>query len=114
MSKYFGEHETKCHCGCGLDLLDSFKVKLDKMREAVNMPLILNSAARCQTYNFVKGGKPEGYHPKCRAADIKWDHMHGGQKLILLDYALRHFGGIGQCKEFLHVDDRELKTIFFY
>lgn len=114
MSKYFKPQETACRCGCGTDLTDEIKQKLDAFREAMGFALSLTSGARCPAHNEAEDGAPDSYHVKRRAGDIDWTKYDGAKKAKMLAYAIQNFGGIGLHKSFLHVDDRALKTVWFY
>jgi zinc D-Ala-D-Ala carboxypeptidase len=114
MSKHFKDHETKCKCGCGLDLMEDFKVKLDAYRDLVGFSLTGTSGARCPAHNEASKGSETSYHMKRRAMDLNWEDFDGAKKAKMLEIAIKHFGGIGLHKKFLHVDDRALKTVWFY
>lgn len=114
MSRYFLMTETACRCGCGLDMLESMKARLDDFREFMGFAIVLTSGARCPAWNATNGGRPESYHLKCRAGDVEWEHLDGAIKAKMLGYAMTKFGGIGLHKKFLHVDDRPQKLVWFY
>ena len=113
-SKYFSDKELECGCGCGMSVEESFLKKLHDFREKMGIPFKINSAARCEAHNKAIGGSVRSMHLKGRAVDIKWDHLAGPHKRKLLDYACEHLGGVGLHKIFLHIDDRDKKTMWFY
>lgn len=110
-SKYFAERELKCHCGCGLALMDEvFMERMDALRYRYNKPIILSSAYRCPEYNNkVSTTGLDGPHTTGKAVDIK---IFGKHAHIMLDHIMQfQFQGIGiqqkgeHAKRFIHIDD---------
>lgn len=113
-SKYFTDEELECGCGCKMTVDEKFLKKLHKFRDKIGIPFQITSAARCKQHNRLVGGSVSSMHIKGRAVDIKWDHLTGSQKRKLLEYASKNMGGVGLHKVFLHIDDRDEKTMWFY
>lgn len=67
---YFSIKETSCKCGCGFDIKDEMRAKLNQIREKVDIPLYLSSGARCPDHNRAIGGAPNSAHTQGLAADI--------------------------------------------
>lgn len=76
--------------------------RLDKLRELMGCPLIINSAYRDRVYNDDVGGAPNSMHLEGRAFDISTD---GLDKRRLYECAVAcGFTGFGFYANFLHVD----------
>lgn len=60
--EYFQDKELLCPCGCG-KMPDPKSVEmLYAVRIIYGKPIILNSAARCDSYNMRIGGAPSSTH----------------------------------------------------
>ncbi len=72
----FGEDEFKCECGCGGDVKQELKVKVQQLRNLLSeraqadRPLIISSGFRCPTQNARDGGVPDSLHMSGDACDI--------------------------------------------
>lgn len=100
--KNFTEEELSCsHCGefgCEEDAVDT----LQKMRDILGKPMVINSAYRCPEHNAAVGGSKNSYHKKGMAFDIS---LNGHDKVELYDAAVQAgFTGIGHYSTFMHVD----------
>jgi uncharacterized protein YcbK (DUF882 family) len=102
---WFLPSETRCKCGCGLDIKPEFRTYLNAVREEYGAPLHLTSGARCATYNDKVGGVPNSYHIKGVAADIRWPKDQREARRLLLILA-QSAGGLGIYETFVHVDAR--------
>jgi len=81
-AKYFKETELACPC-CGRNFIDGgFLTRIDRLREKVGEPLIINSACRCSKHNEKVGGNPESSHLKGLAVDIKCEDNQLRFKII--------------------------------
>ena len=70
--KYFTEKELSCRCGCSKPMTSEWFIsELDRLREAMGVPLIVKSGMRCESHNKVEGGTPISAHLKGLAIDIK-------------------------------------------
>jgi uncharacterized protein YcbK (DUF882 family) len=112
ISKYFNRSEMLCRCGCGLyatkpELLK----KLDELREAVKMPLIVTSGCRCNAHNRAVGGVDTSDHLDGIACDVRCEDMK-----LLLRAALKMFPrvGIGAKRSFIHVDINTKKPAYYW
>ena len=74
--KYFVIDEFACKCGCGLGkgkddaLPAAIVMALDRIREGIKTPLIVNSGFRCPAHNARSGGAKNSRHLNGRAADV--------------------------------------------
>lgn len=129
-SKHFPTSELRCKgcpagdfCNgdtgfCNVD--DQALELLEKLRERLATPLILNSASRCPAHNLRVGGKPGSKHlatptQASTAFDISCDPRR--YAFYRLDAPTIHqvkqhavlvgFNGIGTYSNFVHVDLRD-------
>lgn len=89
-------------------------VQLQKLRDRLGVPIVINSGYRSPSYNARIGGAPRSQHLEAKAADIR-TASHTPQQLaaIIEDMIAKnelHFGGIGIYNTFVHVDIRTIKT----
>lgn len=72
----FTRDEFACGCGCGFDDIDPLLVSaLQRLRDEVQRPVIVNSGCRCRSHNAAVKGAPQSQHIRGKAADIKIDGM---------------------------------------
>lgn len=117
IGKYFDEHEFACHCDRhGVDaeghpILDHVIDKrlvdvLDRIRERLGVPIIVNSGYRCPEHNAEVGGVSDSQHVLGTAADITYD----GIDIDRLAEIAEECGadGIGKYyyQDFVHIDVR--------
>ena len=118
---YFIYKELACKCGCGL--LPPFEtiMKAYSMRLILDIPLLINSAARCAKYNRFKQFSPNSAHVPFKDRISKTLVVGGGGLDIVAESRKKHmihevrlievaifvgFTGIGlRDNTFLHVDD---------
>jgi uncharacterized protein YcbK (DUF882 family) len=66
--------ETKCRCGCGMDITPEFRFFLESLdREMVRRTkreITINSGARCKAHNKAVKGSSNSSHVLGKAADI--------------------------------------------
>ena len=80
----FTAREMHCPCGCGRSDMDpAFMAALQRVREAYEKPMRVNSGFRCHEYDKSIGGA--GVHPTGLAADIA---VSGEDAYHLLKYAI--------------------------
>lgn len=107
ISHHFNRAEFACKCGCGFDTVDTSTLEvLERVREHVGQPVIVNSGCRCPEHNRAIGGAPHSQHLLARAADIRID---GVAPDVVHDYAgqlLDNTGGLGRYRTFTHIDTR--------
>jgi len=121
-SQYFSPAEMSCKCGCGFGSRETDTAKelvfaLHILRQALAVPVLIASGARCVKHNIVEGGKPKsthlagvkglctpGYEGKCRAVDIQtvaWStELRGHAVALALSMGMR----VGIATTFLHFD----------
>lgn len=81
-----------------------FVRKLDKLREAVKMPLTIVSGYRTSEHNDKVGGVDSSAHTSGHAADIAV--LESGRRYQILEAAFRlGFRRIGIGNGFIHIDD---------
>jgi uncharacterized protein YcbK (DUF882 family) len=72
----FTRDEFACGCGCGFDEIDPLIVTtLQRLRDEVQRPVVVNSGCRCRSHNAAVKGAPQSQHMQGKAADIKIDGM---------------------------------------
>lgn len=72
----FTREEFACGCGCGFDEIDPLIVSaLQRLRDEVQRPVIVNSGCRCRSHNAAVKGSKTSQHLRGKAADIKIDGM---------------------------------------
>lgn len=117
----FTLQEFACKCGCGkesqhLIQLDQLSGQLQKIRDIVGMPIIINSGFRCVSHNSRVGGASRSLHISGCAADIRIDGISprvlflGLQFLMEAGVILK--GGLKAYNTFVHYDIRGSVTYF--
>lgn len=103
--KHFAEHEFACKCGRS-EMEPYFLEVLEKMRETLDYPFVINSGFRCKEYNERLQGGPA--HPLGVAADIA---VSGKQAFLMVEEAMSNpITGIGlrqhgaRGRRFIHLD----------
>lgn len=112
LSKNFKRGEFACKCGCGkANPHPTLVHTLQRLRDLIGEPIIINSACRCEEHNRRVGGAENSLHLRCKAADIRAKGLTPSE---LADKAeeLNEFkyGGIGRYNTFTHVDVRGYKA----
>ena len=81
----FTRDEFACGCGCGFDEIDPLLVStLQRLRDEVQRPVIVNSGCRCKSHNSAVKGAPNSQHMRGKAADIRIDGMTSQQIVDIL------------------------------
>ena len=104
--KYFKSYEfdSKDAPGSGCNMNLDFVRKLDKLREAVKVPLIIHSGYRTAEHNALVGGVDSSAHETGHAADI--GALSSGLRFRIVEAALRlGFRRVGIGNGFVHIDD---------
>ena len=108
-TKNFKVSEFACKCGCGKSDIDQRVMNMAQViRDALGVPVSVNSGCRCEKHNAKVGGVKGSKHTKGLAADLScslgavkmWDavkKLHAEGKLPDLDYCIRY-------KTFIHID----------
>tara|TARA_R100000458_G_C8224201_1_gene207696 strand:- start:245 stop:616 length:372 start_codon:yes stop_codon:yes gene_type:complete len=109
--------EIMCKCGCGnIFIQDQAIDKLQKLRDILQIPLIINSAARCPIHNAKVGGAPKSQHraTKSRPSTAFDISLQGVNKQDLIGAAkLAGFKGLGiNYNSFVHVDNRKFSAVW--
>ena len=74
--------ELECKCGCKTRYIEDEAIdKLQKLRDILQRPIIINSAARCPLHNVRVGGSPKSQHRATKqspstAFDISLKGLH--------------------------------------
>lgn len=107
---YFTHDELRCKCGCDELIIDEFFIhKIEKLREFLNFPFIVNSFFRCIKHNEDIGGAKNSYHLRGQAMDIR---AEGLEALEIIETARRfNIRGIIAYPKFIHLDNR--REVFF-
>lgn len=109
ISKNFKLKEFECKDGSHLVKVDDELLqKLQKLRNRIKKPIIINSGFRTEEWNKKVGGSPRSQHLQGKAVDIR---VYGIKTTELAKYAEEiGFDGIGIYKNFIHVDVRGYKA----
>jgi uncharacterized protein YcbK (DUF882 family) len=105
---YFVKKEFKCP-DCGKVIVSAWLIHLlNKVREGLGKPMIVNSGYRCKKYNKKIGGGKNSAHLRGTAADIKCKSSKN--KFLMIELAYKAgFKRIGVYDTWLHLDvDAEL------
>jgi len=88
-------------------------IELQKVRDIVKRPIIINSGWRTKEYNKKVGGKPNSQHLIGKAADIR---IPGIEPKFAIIYLAKYgnFNGFGIANTYTHVDIRDEFTIWGY
>ena len=113
-SEHFSEAELACrHCGvnqCGEELVAA----LEKLRAAVEKPVLIDDAYRCPAHNAEVGGATHSQHEEGAAADIRVEGMTA-RELYAAAAATGAFRGFGVSEgEYIHVDIRATPAKWCY
>ena len=108
-TKNFKVSEFSCHCGCGYNIIDQRVIDMAQIiREALGVPIRVNSGCRCEKHNAKVGGVKGSKHTKGLAADLSCElgaakmfdtvkKLYADGKLPNLDYCIRY-------RTFIHID----------
>lgn len=103
----FSRKEFACKCGCGFDDVSLELVAvLQDLREHFGLPIVINSACRCEEHNERVGGSKGSKHKEGIAADIV---VRGKLPKEVHAYLINKYGGkygIGRYNTFTHIDVR--------
>lgn len=112
---YFSESEfERCVPKCKKSDMDSkFMERLNRARRVAGLPFVLNSAFRTVEHEKLMNRTGNSYHTKGRAVDIRC--LDSNSRAVIVAALIRvGFHGIGISNTFIHVDDRQFKTIWLY
>lgn len=106
VSKNFKLKEFQCKDGSNQVVLDSVLLeKLQKLRDQIGKPIIINSAYRNKEYNLKVGGAKNSQHLLGKAVDIKVSGITPKEIAKIAEGI--GFGGIGIYSNFVHLDTRQ-------
>lgn len=88
--------------------------KLQVLRNAVGVPLTVNSGFRCNKHNTAVGGAKTSRHIYGTAADIALPQGYTPVQFAALADSLELFDGIGIYNWGIHVDMRDVKARWDY
>ena len=104
--------ELECRCGCNTRYIENEAIsKLQKLRDILQKPIIINSAARCPLHNVRVGGSPKSQHRSTQqnpstAFDISLKGLNKEEVIKAAKFA--GFKGLGiNYNSFVHVDNRK-------
>ena len=119
-TKNFKTSEFACHCGCGLNIIDQRVIDMAQaIRDAIGVPIHINSGCRCEIHNKASGGVSDSFHTKGLAADLSCTlgakllfvaiaNLKAQGKLHDLEYCIWY-----AAKDFVHIDCGKKRNIFF-
>lgn len=116
LSRSFSRAEFACRCGCGFDHVDPALIfGLQRLRDAIGLPIVILSGCRCATHNAAEGGAKRSQHVDGRAADIRVAGKTA-RELYALARGVPQLRGFGVDDErgFLHVDTRDVGMRWCY
>ena len=108
-TKNFNINEFACKCGCSFNIIDQRIIDMAQtIRDALGVPVRVNSGCRCEKHNANVGGVKGSKHTKGLAADLSCElgsqklfdtvkKLHSEGKLQDLDYCIKY-------KNFIHID----------
>ncbi|WFD12023.1 YcbK family protein [Tepidibacter hydrothermalis] len=110
ITEHFRVGEIVCHDGSSEYIINSKALEgLEKLREIIKKPIIINSGYRTVSYNKRCGGSPKSQHLVGNAIDF---HVKGMSTEDIYHIMKTHnmigkeFKGIGLYNTFVHVDVR--------
>ena len=119
-TKHFKVSEFSCHCGCGYNIIDQRVIDMAQIiRDALGVPIHINSGCRCEKRNSASGGVKGSFHTKGLAADLSCSL--GAKKLFAVVADLKARGKLPDLeyailyiqKDFVHIDCGKKRSIFF-
>ena len=107
------DFECKCsNLSCVEQKISVVLIKrLQTLREILNTPIIVTSGYRCHTHNLKSGGVKNSTHRKGLAVDVR-GFKTDKEKELWLAKAKELFDGVGEYKNFIHLDARGYKSHF--
>ena len=119
ISTNFSYHEFRCRCGiCSLSngsrINIDFVMRLQKLREIWDQPMIPSSGCRCVKHNRAVGGALNSYHllaMGCLAADFP---ITADERMMFVKLALNMRFTVGISDNFVHLDIRKRQRLFLY
>ena len=119
-TKNFKVSEFTCHCGCGGNEIDQRVINMcQTIREAIGVPVRVNSGYRCKKHNAAVSKVPNSYHTQGLAADLAC--ILGSSKMFETIKELKAEGklpNLSWCKRyrkknFCHIDCGRKRNVMF-
>ena len=119
-TKNFNVNEFTCKCGCGFNNMEQKTIDLcQTIRDALGVPVRINSGCRCQKHNANVGGVRNSQHLSGVAADLscslgakamfdKIKELYDAGMIPDLRYCIYY-----QKKNFVHVDTGRKRSKVF-
>lgn len=116
----FNVSEFSCHCGCGYNVIDQRVINMAQtIREALGVPVRVNSGCRCEKRNAASGGVKGSFHVLGKAADLSRSlgavkmfetvkKLKAEGKLPDLEYCILY-----RRKNFIHIDCGRKRNSFW-
>lgn len=109
--EYFKVREFACKDGADLVMVSPGLLDiLHDIRHHFNAPVIINSAYRTESHNKKVGGAKKSTHLLGIAADIMVKGVSPAKVAAYAETLMPDRGGIGQYKNFVHIDVRHEKS----
>ena len=119
-TKNFRVSEFSCHCGCGYNVISQRVIDMAQtIREALGVPVRINSGCRCEKNNAKAGGVKGSFHVKGLAADLSCSL--GAVKMFETVKKLKEEGkrpDLEYCilykgKNFIHIDCGKKRSNYY-
>lgn len=119
MTTNFKLSEFECKCGCVMpndvkDNIIKLAINLQTIRDAINKPIHITNAYRCESHNKAVGGVKSSQHLLGKAADLQVKGYTPKQVYNLIEHLIDNGeilqGGLGLYNSFVHYDIRKSKA----
>ena len=119
-TKNFKVNEFACKCGCGKNNIAQRVINMCQIiRQAIGVPIRINSGYRCEKHNSEVGGVKGSYHTQGLAADLSCGS--GSRKLFAEIADLKAKGELPELeyaiwygkKDFIHIDCGKKRSKYF-
>ena len=103
LSPSFSRAEFRCQCGkCETIISMALVERLQRIRDAIRMPIRITSGYRCEAYNKLIGGETGGAHTSGEGVDVLMPSNE--YRMLFLEQAVRWFSRIGIYDRHIHMD----------
>lgn len=119
ITRNFNSEEFECNCGCDMPDYVFFNIlsladELQVLRDALNTPIHLTNAYRCESHNKAVGGSKNSQHLQGKAADLQVKGIDTRDLFNTIEAFISERimleGGLGLYKTFVHYDIRKQKA----